>query len=609
MEFEPKEKKAAKQASKPARSKASFGGLRNRLSRKSITSGSGEKLTKMVEEFEKIFENTKKIEETGLEIVVTPMSKSDYGDDYDVVVVSTQLTLEVGGENRNLALVVPIVIEDTSNMLTPRKIVVEQDIFYDAKSETYIVNAHNNRNTPSFYLPTEVLETNLATNIEEALDLDPDTRVNRLDGVMLPLYADIEEEGIIPEYAARALDPIIAQWFKLTTNETANVIDLCENNEIKTNFFPHVKGGKDLLGIHLDDTFTIQVSTSSIDAGKVSHAPNTRGVSEPLLEVNGVVTLLPTVIDEEINGRVKMVDKLVPLVLARDVFTASYILEDALLTIATLAAGVAGNKNWMKVLIETSNELRDPGLTLKSIGADPKPFNKKGISRAAKEDVLFANCTENAMVGIDLPEYSLMSGAFAVIQAAAAGSKTALKEIVITATRMTMDEKGDSYFSPDFPIDNILTSMELPNGYFKTGTDGTKHSLASIDTDYICANHFKYANAFIEAETSEDGMLALIGVYNDIGLENAVLTGIRRRILFTSEFLQELGKAFSACGYKLLMDNDQPYRKKRNKGFDRNRIRKFASGNASDTGMVSYRGNNGSSRRRRHGGTFINKRF
>jgi len=580
-------------------------GQRSHLATRGLTSGSGERIAKVVEAFTEMYSNSIQVESSGLEIGLKTMPKTIYGDDYDVVVVHATGDIETTeGNVVALTMVVPVVLEDNSNILTPRKVVQEMDIFFDKTRGQYITAGRNN-NQSEFYLPTEVLEENLAANIEIALNTSKDAKVVRLDGIMIPSFADLDKEEIVQEYGGRGVDPILDYWYKLTHDTVMSVTEMCKDSKIKTNFFTHTKGNVDKLGVHIDDTFTLQVYTMQ-NTEKGSFGPNTRGVSEALLSINGVVSLTPGIVDVEVNGRPKEVQKLIPNVIARNVDT-QYILEDALLSVAALST-ITNDNRWMDILLETTSETRDPGLTIQSIGLEARPFNKKNVTRQAKEQILFDNCIEGVMVSLDIPEYSLMSGAFAVIQAAASGSKEALKEIVITAAKMCADEKGNSSFDPEFPLDNILESMELPNGYLTNGADGTKHTLSSIDVDYICATHPKLIDTYVEAETNPDGMLDLIAIYNDINLDKARLTGIRRRVTFTTDFINELTEAFADCGFSLTMDPTQTYKKSSGRGFDRKRTSRFAG--TVDSNMINYKGGENRSRRGRGGrSTFIKRRY
>lgn len=581
-------------------------GQRSHLATKSITSGSGERISRIVDEFTTLYTNTEQVTQSGLDITLVPMAKSYYGDDYDVVVICGRGSLYVEGVAVPLVMVVPIVIEDNHNILTPRKMVQDLDIVFDKARGRYDRMSRYD-SSQEFYLPTEVLEGNLVANIEQAVKLTKDEKMVRLDGIMIPTYADLEREEILQEFAGRGIDPILDYWHKTTNDEVISVIEMCEKNEIKTNFFKHTKGGTDLLGVELDDTFTIQVYTATKNTKSRDFGPNTRGVTETLFEVSGVVSLVPGVIDVELDGRVKEVEKLIPLVIARDVKT-SYVLEDALLSIAALSV-IATDNHWMDVLLDTTTEIRDPGLTLQAIGEPAKPFSKKGVSRAAKQELLFKHTSEGAMVGLDIPEYSLMSGAFSVIQSAASGSAKSLEEIITTAALMCADEEGNTTFDVNFPTGNILESVELPNGYFINKEDGTKHSSASIDLDYICATHPKFIDLFIEAETSPDGMVDLISIYNDIGLEEMRLTGIRRRVVFTSAFLDELTGALAECGFGLTMDPSQSYKSVTRRGYDRSRTKKFTGSGRSSSKIVRYNGGDNRTRRRSSRESFMHKRF
>lgn len=565
MEFEKKQKtESSSKRRAPVRR-----GQRSHLAARSLTSGSGDRIKAITDGFEKLYKNDPNVDNSGLEIKLTPMPKNVYGDDYDVVVITGKGTVEIEGKGEvSINMSVPLVLEDNSNPLDVRKVVSNEGIFLDTKKGHYVkpYDRHGNHSKSSLYFPTDVLEDRLKSNIEIALDLPDDGISNMLDGVLLSHFINLEDEGLLNLFAGRCIDPILDYWEKLRYNTTLNIKEMCRDSIIKTNFFTHKEGNIDALGISLDDTFTMRVYTSP-RAGDKEYGPNNRDTSVEILEVNGVISLVPGVVSEEINGRNVHVEKLVPVVVAKDIKT-SYILEDALLTVASLSY-LVDEKHWMDILIDTASETRDPGMMLKAIGETPKPFSKKGVSRDAKEEILFKHCTNGGTVAIDLAEYSLVSGPFSVIQSAAMGNVNSLKEILMVAVDMCKDGDGKSAFNPSFSIHDILESVELPNGYFDN-TDGSKHSLASIDPDYIATTHPKYLDVFISGETSsgDEGLLDIIGVYNDIGLSKARLTGIRRRIVFTKNFIIELTDALAKCGYVIDIGGARSYRKELHAGYD-----------------------------------------
>jgi len=570
--------------------------------------GSNVKMTRIMEFFKSFIENNSKIKESTLDFKLTALPKADYGNDYDAVIISASPVVETDNGNVTVNMAIPIVLEDNYNTLTPRKVVQDLQLFFDKKSGTYVSNARNNIEQEGFYLPSDVLEETFAASMAVALGLDDVADMKSLDGIIVQEHVNLEEDSIAQAFAIRCIDPILDYWYKNILGEVFNIKDMCEGSDISTQFFKHVTGNKDALGVELDDNFTLQVVLHTKGRNK-SITPNQRGVNSLLLEARGAVCLTPGAGVETIDGRETTVPKLVPSIVLKDVKT-NYLLEDALTTIASLF--VLTDRYWKDILIETATETRDPGNMLELIGEKPRPFIKKGVSREAKEEVIRKYCTAGCAVSIDINEYSLMSGAFSVIQAAAKGNKKALEEIVHIASLMCVkNDAGDSTFDPNFPINNIFTSTELPGGYF-VNTDGAKRSLGSVDGDYIQSTHPKYAYAYVDAEMSRDGLVDMIAIYNDIGLASARLTGVRRRVTFTADFLSELSNALSANGYVLNMESPiTGDERERRGGYSLDDTRRFVSSSNAASSMVRHSGGTDrrGGRRTASNSTFIKRRI
>jgi hypothetical protein len=309
-----------------------------------------------------------------------------------------------------------------------------------------------------------------------------------------------------------------------------------------------------------------------------SRSVNSQMAEIDVASISGYVDIVPSETEIYTPAGPAIQKTCSPLIVVNNNHTPAAADEFGLITIGLTTIMMADTR-WKNPIVDNIAPGRDPGVLNKFLqleGGKKYSLLGKGIKYQQKIDTVLTLINGTPMMGLDIDEYSIMSGAYPLLTI---GSDTrspdapaARQEVVNTLSNMT-----EGAFPASFNADEIFDAREFPTGTFVDKT-GAEKDLSEIDFLYLLELDPALAHRYIQTTMrSTNSFVEMMTLYRDIGLAGVKITGRKRRLIFTPVFVKTIADAFTASGLSPFVDGSNVTRTEVGYGFMSDIVSRYAA--------------------------------
>ncbi len=427
--------------------------------------------------------------------------------------------------------------------------------------ESFLENVYQNRLA---FVPTDAVNDRLfETIIEDMRTKSPDVEFIPLDGIMPRSEVDIKDKDIGEALGSEAFNTCIL-FLKKALGELPEIdlkVDLREaNGDLTVSEMSYTESAADIFGNKRYVNWGLDLMLSSRDKQTVVNA---RGNTVSMASIKGHIQFVPTVTPENTQSGPIERKSIYPIIVTSVIETEIPTLSYALMAIS-LSSLMADGYRWINPVIANLSPGKDAGVFNKFVNIineqKPKAFDLSDKKRTRKEkSQLISQMVSNTpVIALEIQafgENTASLSAFSVAASNTGSSEKAKREIINTLVEMTSGE-----FPANFNQNDIFggAAAVMPDGYF-VDKKGVERSLSEIDLMYMLSLGGEKAeyltNRYIRNELglSQDSFVDTLEIYKELDI-NAVITGRKTRVFFSSVFINTMVNAFKACGLSPRVD-------------------------------------------------------
>ena len=444
---------------------------------------------------------------------------------------------------------------------------------------------------PRFTIPGNAIEPKLISLINSELSQRPEyqgLKIKPMGGIIVFDNVDLKDELVAAEVAGTGVSLLSVKLLE-DAGEFSDldiVSDVVDNGmQIDINTMSTCETAISAVGDTRYVTFDVSATLFNPDH---KGGPNDEGSDIFFEDIKGNIQLLPVeepvvVRGEEVGSELKFA----PMIVLNAV-DALYPTGGMTAFGIYLANQMNVNYKWLEVLINNAGPGRDPGNLLKLITDEngkplpPVPFSKQKkkskILEIAREFLL-----SDPLLILDVPAFGSYSAQLAKYQVAASNSKRAkaaqdsIARDWYNITDETLQISGAEVVHPG--------AVRLPYGTF-TDKMGETRSLDEINLMYLVESdtNLDLAYKLVEAELGQSDVEpfeALLEIYDELGLKDVKIQGIKYRVILHGEAIELLMEAIESV-YDINADKGEGIKIGETHGFGyvsdiyrRNKVRKF----------------------------------
>jgi len=396
---------------------------------------------------------------------------------------------------------------------------------------------------PTEFLNSKGKDGKLGTFEQNIVNFTSSSIDNYIGAIMLNDDFNTDKEGIdnISELAIAVYNNFF--YFDLFNGEKLDVVNFKEymdQNRLKIELYRQtipegVKRGE--IGTYLN-----------YDAVVGFNAQKSNGGSENIGEIGYSTEFLVTEVEMQNNTYAL---RLQPHLVARFINTPSPTVSQLLMaTLALETMATPDRMYWMGAVKEgAGGDIGVLNLVTPIDLTDVKVYDMKNASPQLVEEYLRGLNPLDAVTCIEIPRNStnlMITNLFAGILNREKGIDKVAGEFIIEE----LHEFTNGMFPANFPYNNIIEdAFMLPEGTYTI--NGEKRPLDEINLQFIYKSKSNLvdvmADKFLRAMTGEDSFVYMVEIYAMLGLR-VNITGRKMRIYFSSDFKDELIKAFDSSG-------------------------------------------------------------